>query len=59
MDNGVTSDVIILDNCLSWYNLNRWIIEDAVEDAWILRLPLGNLKSGVEGKPVLFVMEQY
>ncbi len=40
MENVVTSDAIILDNCLSWYNLNRGIIEDAVKDAWILRLPL-------------------
>ena len=39
-ENVVTSDAIILDNCVSWYNLNRGIIEDAIADAWVLRLDL-------------------
>ena len=37
--NGV-SDAIILDNCGSWYNLNRGIIEDSVAEAWIFRSSL-------------------
>ena len=38
MENVVTADAIILDKCGSWYNLNRGIIEDAVPEAWVLRL---------------------
>ena len=43
LENVVTTDAIILDKCGSWYNLNRGIIEEAVPEAWVLRLePLGN-----------------
>ena len=38
MENVVTADAIILDKCGSWYNLNRGIIEEAVPEAWVLRL---------------------
>ena len=34
----VTSDSIILDNCLSWFNIARKIIEDYVPDANIINL---------------------
>ena len=38
LENVVTTDAIILDKCGSWYNLNRGIIEEAVPEAWVLRL---------------------
>lgn len=34
----VTGDSVILDNCKSWLNLSRKIIEYYVEDAWIVHL---------------------
>jgi len=41
-ENVVSSDAIILDKCVSWYNLNRRLISEEVPDAWILHLtPLG------------------
>lgn len=33
----VTGDSIILDNCKSWFNLSRKIVEDYIKDAWIVR----------------------
>ena len=38
LENVVTTDAIIQDKCGSWYNLNRGIIEEAVPEAWVLRL---------------------
>ncbi|MCI9120199.1 MAG: DUF434 domain-containing protein [Oscillibacter sp.] len=38
MDRVVSSDAIILDQCGSWYNLNRSLIAQAIPDAWIFRL---------------------
>ena len=38
LENVVTADAIILDKCGSWYNLNRDLIEEAVPEAWVLRL---------------------
>jgi len=38
LENVVTTDAIILDKCGSWYNLNRELIEEAVPEAWVLRL---------------------
>ena len=38
MEHVVTADAIILDKCGSWYNLNRYIIQRSIPDAWILRL---------------------
>ena len=38
LENVVTTDAIIMDKCGSWYNLNRGIIEEAVPEAWVLRL---------------------
>ena len=34
----VTSDSVVLDNCLSWYNLNRRIIERRLPQAWLLKV---------------------
>lgn len=34
----VTGDSIILDECQSWFNLSRKIIEDYIKDAWIVDL---------------------
>ena len=34
----VTGDSIILDACRSWFNLSRKIIEDYIQDAWIIDL---------------------
>jgi hypothetical protein len=33
----VTSDSIILDECKSWFNLSREIIEFYIKDAWIIK----------------------
>ena len=40
LENVITSDAIILDNCKSWYNLNRYIIDRYIPKAWIYRLDL-------------------
>jgi len=40
MEQVVTSDAIILDKCVSWYNLNRHLILDGISEAWILRLDM-------------------
>lgn len=37
MERVVTSDSVILDNCKSWFNLSRKIVQDYVKDAWIIR----------------------
>jgi hypothetical protein len=34
----ITSDAIILDKCVSWFNLNKWIIDNYVEQAWVFEL---------------------
>lgn len=34
----ITSDSIILDQCSSWFNLSRKIVEDYIEEAWIVDL---------------------
>ena len=34
----VTGDSIILDECISWFNLSRKIIEDYIRDAWVIDL---------------------
>lgn len=34
----VTGDSIILDECKSWFNLSRKIIEDNIQDAWVVDL---------------------
>jgi hypothetical protein len=38
MERIVTGDSIILDECKSWFNLSRKIIEDYVQDAWLIDL---------------------
>ena len=35
----ITSDAIILNECVTWYNLARRIIESAIPQAWIFHLP--------------------
>lgn len=34
----VTGDSIILDECKSWFNLPRKIVEDNIKDAWVIDL---------------------
>lgn len=34
----VTGDSIILDECKSWFNLSRKIIEENIQDAWVIDL---------------------
>lgn len=34
----VTGDSVILDECLSWFNLLRFIIENKIKDAWVVNL---------------------
>ena len=34
----VTGDSIILDECKSWFNLSRKIIEEHIQDAWVVDL---------------------
>ena len=36
--NVITTDAIILDKCKSWYNLNRYIIEQNIEEPWVFKL---------------------
>ena len=43
LENVVTTDAIILDKCGSWYNLNRGIIEEAIPEAWVLRLETSSI----------------
>jgi hypothetical protein len=37
MERIVTGDSVILDNCKSWFNLSRKIVEDNIKDPWIVR----------------------
>ena len=37
MERVITGDSIILDNCISWFNLSGKIVEDYIKDAWIVR----------------------
>lgn len=34
----ITSDAIILDKCKSWFNLNKWILGNYVQQAWVFEL---------------------
>lgn len=38
----VTGDSVILDECRSWLNLGRWIIEKWIPEAWIVDLESGD-----------------
>jgi len=38
MERVVTSDSVILDKCESWLNLSRGVIENYIDDAWIIDL---------------------
>jgi len=38
MERVVTGDSIILDECKSWFNLSRKIVDDHIKDAWIVDL---------------------
>jgi len=42
--NVITSDAIILDNCISWYNLNNHIIKYNLTNSWIFKFDLDALK---------------
>jgi hypothetical protein len=37
-ENVVTSDSIILNNCQSWFNLNEYIVQKYVPQAWIVKI---------------------
>jgi hypothetical protein len=37
-ENVVTSDSIILNNCQSWFNLNKYIVQKYVPQAWIVKI---------------------
>lgn len=39
----VSGDSVILDDCRSWLNLGRWIIEKWITDAWIVNLESGDV----------------
>ena len=34
----ISSDAVILDKCISWFNLNEIIIEKHIKDAWIFKV---------------------
>lgn len=34
----ITSDAIILDKCVSWFNLNKWIIDSYLQQVWVFEL---------------------
>ncbi len=36
MERVVTSDSVVLDKCVSWFNLSEKIIRDYIKDAWIV-----------------------
>lgn len=36
MERIVSGDSVILDECASWFNLSRKIVEDNIQDAWIV-----------------------
>lgn len=36
----ITSDAIILDKCFSWFNLNKWILDNYVQQAWVFELEI-------------------
>ena len=37
-ENVITSDAIILDNCISWFNLTRRIIKDEIGEYPFVRI---------------------
>ncbi len=37
-DGVISSDAIILDKCISWFNLNDWIIDRYVQQAWVFEM---------------------
>ncbi len=44
-ENVVTGDAIILNNCKSWYNMGRWIIEEYMKPDNIFELDIRNSRS--------------
>lgn len=36
MERIVSGDSIILDRCISWFNLSKIIVDDYIKDAWIV-----------------------
>lgn len=45
-ENIVTGDAIILNNCKSWYNMGRWIIEDFIKPDSIFELDIAKKWKG-------------
>jgi len=43
-----TADHVILDNCRSWVNLARWIVEHNIPDAWLLDFAINERSAGWE-----------
>jgi hypothetical protein len=41
----ITSDAIIIDKCVSWFNLNKSIIYENVNNPWIFNLTKGSSKT--------------
>ena len=37
-DGVISSDAIILDKCISWFNLNDWMIDRYVQQAWVFEM---------------------
>ena len=52
LENVVTADAIILDKCGSWYNLNRGLIEEAIPEAWVLRLDGLSIPTELKERPL-------
>lgn len=42
----VTADSILLDKCISWFNLSRYIIDEYIKDAWIV--PFNNRLNNIQ-----------
>lgn len=34
----ISSDAVILDKCISWFNLNGWITDRHVQQAWVYEM---------------------
>nr|WP_308742986.1 DUF434 domain-containing protein [uncultured Anaerocolumna sp.] len=38
MEGVISSDAVILDKCISWFNLNGWITDRYVQQAWVYEM---------------------
>lgn len=41
----ITSDAIIIDKCVSWFNLNKYIVDENISNPWIFNLTKGSSKT--------------